>query len=118
VDPEIAIISVGHNQWDHPHQETIDRLNAAGVIVRRTDHYGTIVITTDGEDYHVTTEYGPTATPTRTASPTATITATGTVTATPTSTSTPTATPTVLWKTFVPFVVKPGGSGQIEGATR
>lgn len=44
VRPEYGIISAGlNNQYDHPHQETLDALSAAAVEVFHTD-------TTDGPD--------------------------------------------------------------------
>ena len=44
------------NRYGHPHQETLDKLADRGLIVYRTDHYGTVEITTDGANYHVRTE--------------------------------------------------------------
>ena len=44
VRPEAAVISVGSNSYGHPAEETIERLEAAGAIVRRTDQEGTITI--------------------------------------------------------------------------
>ena len=35
---------VGSNSYGHPAEETIERLEAAGAIVRRTDQEGTITI--------------------------------------------------------------------------
>lgn len=49
VDPDYAIISCGRdNSYGHPHQETMDKLKAAGVSVLRTDEQGTIVAVSDG----------------------------------------------------------------------
>ena len=49
VRPQIAIISSGEdNRFGHPHPETLDRLNAAGASVLRTDQLGTIAIISDG----------------------------------------------------------------------
>ena len=45
-----------NNPYGHPHDETIERLAAEGVATYRTDIQGTIVVTTDGEDYEVNQE--------------------------------------------------------------
>lgn len=43
--PKVAVVSVGAgNPFGHPTQETLDRLEAAGAKVYRTDQSGTIVI--------------------------------------------------------------------------
>lgn len=43
--PEVAVISVGSgNPYHHPGRATLDRLNKAGCIIRRTDLEGTIII--------------------------------------------------------------------------
>jgi beta-lactamase superfamily II metal-dependent hydrolase len=57
VDPEVAIISLGRdNEYGHPHRETLERLNAAGHLVLRTDLEGTVLVTSDGATYSVVTE--------------------------------------------------------------
>jgi len=43
IRPEIAVISVGQNNYGHPSPEVIERLENAGVVVRRTDKEGDIV---------------------------------------------------------------------------
>ena len=48
--PEIAVISVGRNSYGHPAPETLERLEEAGALVRRTDREGTITI--HGGDEH------------------------------------------------------------------
>lgn len=49
VSPSIAVISCGEgNKYGHPHREIMDRLEAAGVTILRTDIKGHIVIKTDG----------------------------------------------------------------------
>ncbi len=49
VDPEWAIISVGHkNKFNHPSSEIIERLEAQGITVRRTDHDRAIWLRSDG----------------------------------------------------------------------
>ena len=40
--PEIAVISVGQNKYGHPTEETLRRLEIAGVSVYRTDECGSI----------------------------------------------------------------------------
>lgn len=47
VDPEVAVISVGPNQFGHPHQETLDRLGELGIPVFRTDQDGTVTCTSN-----------------------------------------------------------------------
>ena len=57
VDPQIGVISVGEgNQYGHPHQDALDRLDQAGVQIYRTDQGGTITITTDGSTIDVETD--------------------------------------------------------------
>lgn len=51
VNPKYAVISVGAgNDYHHPHQVTLNKLQKAGVTVLRTDERGTIVFTTDGKE--------------------------------------------------------------------
>ena len=44
--PEVAVISVGENDYGHPGQEVLERL--AGLMVYRTDTDGTVEFITDG----------------------------------------------------------------------
>jgi len=44
------------NSYGHPHEETIELLAEYDIDVYRTDISGTIVVTTDGKTYDVTTE--------------------------------------------------------------
>ena len=37
------------NSYNHPHRETVQKMNEGGYTVYRTDRNGTIVFTTDGE---------------------------------------------------------------------
>lgn len=49
VQPEYAVISCGKgNSYGHPHSETLDRLNAIGTQIYRTDKQGTITVICDG----------------------------------------------------------------------
>lgn len=51
IKPEYGIISCGvDNKYNHPHTETIDKLNNANVEIFRTDEQGTIICTTDGKN--------------------------------------------------------------------
>jgi competence protein ComEC len=54
--PQFAAISVGRdNIFGQPSAEVIDRLEAAGVRVYRTDHDGAVTASTDGSTLNVTT---------------------------------------------------------------
>lgn len=56
VNPKMAVISVGqHNDYGHPHKETLQRLAAQGVKVYQTAQVGTIVMTSDGQKIEVKT---------------------------------------------------------------
>ena len=55
VEPEIAIISVGKNNFGHPHPDVIKRLEEKCQKVLRTDFNGTILVKTDGNKYHIET---------------------------------------------------------------
>ena len=57
VSPIYAIISAGEgNTYGHPAQGTLEKLNAAGVEIYRTDLNGTITISTDGDGYDIKTK--------------------------------------------------------------
>lgn len=59
VNPDIAVISLGKaNDYGHPHQQTLDRLAAAGSTIFRTDNDGTVRVISDGSSIGVTTEKG------------------------------------------------------------
>ena len=54
VAPQYAIIMLGRdNPYNHPHAQTLTKLNKAGVKIYRTDQNGTIVFTTDGKDMQI-----------------------------------------------------------------
>lgn len=59
VKPAYAVIEVGENRYGHPSEETLKRIEAAGVMVLRTDREGTIKFSSDGsivfknyDEYH------------------------------------------------------------------
>ena len=64
--PRYAILSVGaDNPYGHPTQEVLDRLDAAGVTLYRTDTQGIIHCVSDGAELRFDTERdGTTSTPT------------------------------------------------------
>jgi beta-lactamase superfamily II metal-dependent hydrolase len=80
VGAELAVISVGaDNAYGYPAQETLDRLQAAGAGVLRTDQNGTVAVTTDGQTCEVQADFvvflplltwRPPPTPTPTGTPT------------------------------------------------
>src|SRR5262249_27257383 len=54
VHPDVAIISVGtENRYGHPAEQTLNRLQKAGVKIYRTDLNGEIAIVTDGNKFEV-----------------------------------------------------------------
>ncbi len=56
VKPEVVICMVGEgNRYEHPHQEILTALGEIGAKIYRTDTNGTIIVSTDGEDYQVKT---------------------------------------------------------------
>lgn len=59
VSPSIAIISCGKdNSYGHPHRETIQKFNERNIDYYRTDELGTIIVTSDGVGYSLTTLNG------------------------------------------------------------
>ena len=52
--PELAVISVGQNDYGHPDGEVLNRLS--GIIVYRTDAAGTIEFITDGGELWIKTD--------------------------------------------------------------
>lgn len=54
VVPRVAVVSVGaRNRFGHPAKETLERLEAEGTEVRRTDQEGDVVLVTDGVRFWV-----------------------------------------------------------------
>jgi hypothetical protein len=100
VSPQIAIYMAGvNNSYGHPHAETLASLNQVGSQIYGTDIHGTIVVTTDGQKYTLTTEKQapprapPTTTPLTTTPPATTPPTTTPPTTTPPTTTPPTTTP-------------------------
>ena len=57
VHPQYAIISVGKdNEYGHPADEVLQRLESAGIATYRTDIHGDIFLTSDGETIALSTE--------------------------------------------------------------
>lgn len=55
VHPRIAVISAGEdNPYGHPNPELLERLEATGVRILRTDRDGAVHILTDGKGLEVT----------------------------------------------------------------
>lgn len=62
VDAQMAIISAGAiNAYGHPSEDVVQRLQAAGARVFRTDRDGTITLRTDGAQIGITTRESPIA---------------------------------------------------------
>jgi beta-lactamase superfamily II metal-dependent hydrolase len=54
VRPGLAVASMGaHNEYGHPHRETLSLLRHDGIPLLRTDQLGTIVVQSDGRTWHV-----------------------------------------------------------------
>lgn len=51
VNPKIAVISVGKNQWGLPKEEILNLLSKYNIKVHRTDQMGDIRLITDGKKY-------------------------------------------------------------------
>ena len=50
IQPQIALISCGErNQYGHPHEELLERLDETGAKIYRTDEMGAVSIKTDGK---------------------------------------------------------------------
>ena len=57
VDPAVSIYSAGAgNSYGHPHAQVLDRLTAHRTELYGTDVNGTVIVTSDGETFEVTTE--------------------------------------------------------------
>ncbi|MBN3346578.1 MBL fold metallo-hydrolase [Clostridium botulinum] len=59
VNPSYAIISCGkNNKYNHPHQETLNKIKAKNIKVYRTDEVGTIIATSNGSDLNFNVKQG------------------------------------------------------------
>jgi competence protein ComEC len=56
--PRLAVIPVGENTYGHPTPEMLALLAAAGVPCARTDQYGDVAVTAEGEGLAVRVEHG------------------------------------------------------------
>lgn len=53
IKPDVVTISVGDNNYGHPHKETLDRFEERNIEVYRTDELGVIHIVSDGQVYDI-----------------------------------------------------------------
>jgi competence protein ComEC len=66
IRPRVALVSCQlGNDYGHPHREALEALTSASVPIYRTDLQGTLILTSDGRTWQVTTERGATADVTR-----------------------------------------------------
>lgn len=56
VDPTYAVISVGDNEYGHPHKNTLEAIYKRDIKLYRTDKQGTVVFTSDGKTISVNTQ--------------------------------------------------------------
>lgn len=63
VSPSVAIYSAGvNNSYGHPHGEVVNLIKNSGAKLYGTDVHGTIIISTDGKTYNITTKKSGTVT--------------------------------------------------------
>jgi competence protein ComEC len=60
LQPRVAVVSVGANNYGHPAPETLARLARSGADLRRTDREGTVTVLTDGAVMTVSSRGGET----------------------------------------------------------
>ena len=53
--PEYAVISVGENNYGHPGEDALERIEASGAEILRTDALGAIKLTLSGDEWSVKT---------------------------------------------------------------
>jgi len=60
LQPAVAVISLGRNDYGHPAPATLGRLASHAIAVHRTDREGTITVVTDGRQMTVKSKAGST----------------------------------------------------------
>jgi len=95
VTPEVSIIEVGAgNDYGHPTDKTMSALQSFSSKVYRTDLDGSIIVTTNGNDYTITTEQSRCSASTALSHTSSAIASSGTISTTTSVPSTTTATTT------------------------
>ena len=56
VSPIVAVISVGNNNYGHPSDEVIEKMNDLGIMIYRTDLDGAVGVIPEGEGFCICTE--------------------------------------------------------------
>ena len=51
IRPELALISVGDNSYGHPTEDAMDRIEAAGARIMRSDQHGDVTVLVDAEGW-------------------------------------------------------------------
>ena len=51
IQPELALISVGSNSYGHPTADAMDRIEAAGATIMRTDQHGDVTVMVDADGW-------------------------------------------------------------------
>lgn len=64
VNPAVAIYSAGlNNTYGHPHEEVVNLIQSSDIQLYGTDVHGTVIVSTDGNDYTVLTKKDGTISP-------------------------------------------------------
>lgn len=51
--PEVAVISVGRNNYGHPSEEVMERLHLSGAKIYTTEESGAVIVRSNGNDYRI-----------------------------------------------------------------